>query len=525
MTTDGTSSTPESPRPSPAAFNPDDDYPDPRDDRQRADDQPNAAAQSAALTDSGGNPHEYPNDMIEGIREARLDMARFQLPDPPIQFDVLRAPRPRDPDQPDMGIVILVTRGELLLRVPTGGPAGPDEDAGAGGPAGPDEDASARGAEGGYENHRPAWQQADRLLSELGYKQVADHSRMGLPLRVYMAEDRGPERLVEDRDRIRAETGAEVDLNYVVTLGHVVKADDYPRETAARRCYSPEWIRCHRVTREITVAVIDTGINHENRTDGWLTGIPQGAANVDPLDVFPVRMENGQVIPGDGVLDLSAGHGSFVAGTVEQVAPAATIRVYRAVDTEGMGKCDDIAIALVQAARDGADIINLSLGTMTVDNLPPLAFTTAVDTVHNERPDVLVVASAGNTGQELPMFPAAMKGVVGVGALKADLTPVDWSNHGFWLDCSAVGVGITSTFVEGRERYTDSKGEVVIEDFDPNSWALWSGTSFSAPQIAGGVAQLCQLHDVTPPVALSQLLDGRPFRPGYGIVIRILPGT
>src|SRR5262249_38598750 len=153
------------------------------------------------------------------------------------------------------------------------------------------------------------------------------------------------------------------------------------RGTAARRCYSPEWIRCHRVTREITVAVIDTGINHENRTDGWLTGIPQGAANVDPLDVFPVRMENGQVIPGDGVLDLSAGHGSFGGGTVKRGGRAATIRVSRGVDTGGRGRCDDIAIALAQPAREGADIINLPLGTMPGNTPPPLAFTTAVDTV------------------------------------------------------------------------------------------------------------------------------------------------
>lgn len=512
MTTDGTSSTPESPRPSPAAFNPEDDYPDSRDDEQRADDQQNAAAQSAALTDSGDNPHEYPNDMIERIREDRLDMAGLELPDPPIQFDVLRAPGPRDPDQPDMGIVILVTRGELLLRVPAGGPPGPDDAAGA-------DDAA-----GGYEHDRPAWQQADGLLRELGYTQINDHSPMGLPLRVYMAADRGPEQLVEERDRIRAETGAEVDLNYVVTLGHVVKADDAARKTAAHRCYSPEWIRCHPVRREITVAVIDTGVNHEHRTDGWLAGITETPDNTDPLDVFPVREENGQIIRGDNLLDLSAGHGSFVAGVVEQIAPAATIRVYRAVDTEGTGKADDVAKAIIRAAAEGADIIHMSLGFMTVDNLPPLAFTTAVDMVQNERPGVVIVASAGNMGQEVPMFPAAMKGVVGVGALKADLTPVAWSNYGFWLDCSAVGVGITSTFVPGNEQYRQN-GQELIEHFDPNDWAIWSGTSFSAPQIAGGVAQLCQLHDVSPPVALGQLLAGRPVLPGYGTVVRILPGT
>jgi hypothetical protein len=511
MTTDGTSSTPEPPRPSPATFNPEADYPDPRNGAQRADDADAAAQQSAAITDRGNNPHEYVDSMIEGIQEARLGVAHWELEDPPIQFDALHAPGPRDPDQPDMGITTLVVRGELLLRVP---PAGP--------PAGPDEAASSAGA--AADRERPAWEQADDLLRQIGYGQVNDHSPMGLPLRVYSTPDRGPEGLVADRDRVRAATGAEVDLNYVVTLGHVVKADDYPRATAAHRCYSPEWIRCHRVRRKITVAVIDTGVNHEGRTDGWLAGITETPANIDPLDVFPVREENGQIVRGDGLLDLSAGHGSFVAGTVEQVAPAATIVVYRAVDTEGMGKSDDIANALVRAAQDGADIINLSLGVQTVDNLPPLAFTTAVDIVQDEWPGVVIVASAGNTGQELPLFPAAMKGVVGVGALQADLTPVAWSNHGFWLDCSSVGVGITSTFVEGNESHTEN-GQVVTEHFGPNSWALWSGTSFSAPQIAGGVAQLCQLNDVSPPVALGQLLDGRPVLPGYGSVVPILPGS
>ena len=514
MSTDGTSSTPESPRPSPATFNPEADYPDPRNVRQRNDDGQAAAQQSAAITDRGSNPHEYVDGMIESIQAARLAVADWELRDPPIQFDVLPDPRPRDPDQPDMGITMLVVRGELLLRVPVL-PAGP--------PAGHEETVSAGGAETAGEP--PPWERAAALLSGLGYRQIRDHSPMGLPLHVYSVVDREPEQLVADRDRIRAETGAEVDLNYVVTLGHVVKADDYPRATAARRCYSPEWIRCHPVRRRITVAVIDTGVNHEGRTDGWLAGITETGANVDPLDVFPVqRDENGEIVRGDGLLDLSAGHGSFVAGTVEQVAPAATIVVYRAADTQGFAKSDDIANALLQAVRAGADIVNMSLGVQTVDDLPPLPFTTAVDIVQNEFPGVVIVASAGNTGQEVPLFPAAMKGVVGVGALKADLTPVSWSNHGFWLDCSAVGVGITSTFVKGKEQHTEA-GQVVVEQFDSNSWALWSGTSFSAPQIAGGVAQICQLDDVSPQVALGLLLDGRPVLPGYGTLIRILPGT
>jgi thermitase len=506
MTTDATSSTPEPVRPQAAAIHPEEDYPDPRDDLQRQDDQGIGAAQSAALTDSGENPHRGIDEIIGRIQAERLETLSLRLANPPIKFDVLR--RPDLPDQPNQGDVILVASGEMLLRVPAGGPPSPGGE--------PAADAAAEAP--------PAWQRADSLLRELGYTQTSPDFPEGLPLRKYAIADRGAEQLVRDRDQVRAATGAELDLNYVVTAGHLVKADDYPRGTAAHRCYSPEWIRRHPVTRRVTVAVIDTGINHLSRTDGWLTGIPEGAANVDPLDVFPVRDVTGQISRGDGLLDLSAGHGTFVAGVVEQVAPACTIVVYRAVDTEGMGTSDDVANAIIQAARDGADIINLSLGTMTVDNLAPVAFITALDIVQAEHPDVLIVASAGNTGQETPMFPAAMKGVVGVGALAADLTPAPWSNHGFWVNCSAVGIGIISTFVEGNEPHTDA-GAVVTERFGPDAWAIWSGTSFSAPQIAGAVAQLCQLNDVLPAVGLGQLLAGQPTLPGYGEVVPILPGT
>ena len=160
---------------------------------------------------------------------------------------------------------------------------------------------------------------------------------------------------------------------------------------------------------------------------------------------------------------------------------------------------------------------------MSVDNLPPVAFTAALDTVAAAHPDVLIVASAGNNGLEAPMFPAAMKGVVGVGALAREPDPRGLVQPGYWVNCSAVGVGVISTFVEGVEphRCRCHRDRAVRSD----AWAIWSGTSFSAPQIAGTVAQLCQLNDVEPAVALGQLLAGRPTLPGFGFVIPILPGT
>jgi subtilisin family serine protease len=212
-----------------------------------------------------------------------------------------------------------------------------------------------------------------------------------------------------------------------------------------------------------------------------------------------------------------------VCGVLQQVAPQATIVVYRKADTDGMATVQDIGNAIIQGARDGANIISLSMATPGVDDEAPAALLTAVQTVQDEHPEVLIVASAGNNGTDVPMYPAAIPAVIGVAALQADLTPADWSSFGDWVTCSAVGVGIASTFVPGVE---DERGGST-QKFGPNAWAIWSGTSFSAPQIAGTVARYCQLslNPITPLDALQQLLSGAPTEAGYGAKVLLLPGS
>jgi hypothetical protein len=80
----------------------------------------------------------------------------------------------------------------------------------------------------------------------------------------------------------------------------------------------------------------------------------------------------------------------------------------------------------------------------------------------------LVVAAAGNHGVVRPHYSAAFKRVVAVGSAE---NPGDWhrapySNYGGWVDCSAAGTRVHSTFVEFRP-FTGG--------------AICSGTSFAAP--------------------------------------------
>jgi subtilisin family serine protease len=113
--------------------------------------------------------------------------------------------------------------------------------------------------------------------------------------------------------------------------------------------------------------------------------------------------------------------------------------------------------------------------------------------------------------------------VVAVGALTQSLTSADWSSRGSWVDCSTIGEGIRSTYVEGQENLIVDPTDP--DRFPPDAWALWTGTSFAAPQVAGAVAQIAQEQGLTPRQALRQLLVGRPFIPGYGRAVEILPPT
>jgi hypothetical protein len=299
--------------------------------------------------------------------------------------------------------------------------------------------------------------------------------------------------------------------------GVVAKGGSVPTCVWAKGGSVPTWAPAGRGLpleaegRGPAVAVLDTGIDARPRSDGWLADLVT-AENVDPVDA----------VPADRELDPGAGHGTFVAGVVQQVTPAADVRVYRVLDSVGLGSEVEVACAMVRAAADGAAIINLSLGTHSIDDAPPVAFQVALELLAERYPDVLVIAAAGNDGDDRPCWPAAFSEVVAVGGLTGDLGESEWSNRGGWVTCSAIGEGIVSTYVEGRRL-----GGLGIEpaEFGPDAWACWTGTSFAAPQIAAAVAARCAESGMTPRQALDALLaEGRPL-PGFGQALCLLPGA
>jgi subtilisin family serine protease len=322
-----------------------------------------------------------------------------------------------------------------------------------------------------------------------------------------------PQELADMAKTLR-KRGLSVSLSYITPTAPVTKGKGAP-EPASPPSGPPEFGDGSGTPAK--VATIDTGISDQPRDDRWLQGV---GGDVDPLDRYPLP-------DGDDYLDLAAGHGTFVAGIVRQVAPRAEVTAYEAVDSDGIGTEVTVACEMIRAVREGeAQIINLSLGCQTHDDLPPIAIAAALDVIGEWERDhgreVLVVAAAGNYGDARPCWPAAFDRVVSVAGLAPDLLPALWSSHGFWVTCSTIGQGVRSTYVEGQE------SPLLVAtpfDFGADAWATWTGTSFAAPQITGALARLHEEYGYPLREALDRLLDAGQPVPGYGQALKILPGV
>lgn len=309
--------------------------------------------------------------------------------------------------------------------------------------------------------------------------------------------------------------GVPISANYVTPMGGYMKSVASPERTEDPVPAFPEVASGQSSVR---VVVIDTGVYGHDREDGWLSDLDAGS-NREVLDDSPQ----------DGFLDVAAGHGSFCAGIVQQIVPEADIRVTRTLDSDGFA--DELAVAteLVAAVRAGlADgqhvIVNLSLGTETADDERPVALGAALEIIDEEARqsdrEVLVVAAAGNYGHDRPCYPAAFQNVTAVAALTQGLQPAAWSSRGQWVDVCTIGEGVRSTFVPGTESPVI---DADLEQFPQNAWALWSGTSFAAPQVAAAVAKVAIDDGVAPCEAKRRLLEGSSEIPLFGKRVEILP--
>jgi hypothetical protein len=217
---------------------------------------------------------------------------------------------------------------------------------------------------------------------------------------------------------------------------------------------------------------------------------------------------------GRGRLDEQAGHGTFISGIIRQLCPDARIHHRGVLTSYGDGDDASVisAIERALAAVHGYDIVVMAFGTYgAADEAPPLA-----DAVRRLLCDSLVVASAGNDATSRPYYPAALPGVIAVGALD-QAGRARFSNFGSWVDACAPAVDVVSTFFDGFTEHCTCCGSPTDTY---QGWARWSGTSFAAPKVAGVIAREMYLHGVTARQAWTRLSAfGRHRHADLGVVV------
>jgi thermitase len=184
----------------------------------------------------------------------------------------------------------------------------------------------------------------------------------------------------------------------------------------------------------------------------------------------------GALVPGadfaDGTGDTSDqyGHGTMVAGVIAArpdnglggagICWSCRVMPVKVLGADGSGTAAAIADGIRYAADNGASVISMSF----VLSGPDSGVESALAYAHSR--GVLLVAAAGNGGNDTPTYPASYPNVVSVAAVDSSGALYPWSARGSWVTLAAPGCAFTTAL-----------GASFVGNF--------CGTSAAAPLVAG----------------------------------------
>ena len=225
--------------------------------------------------------------------------------------------------------------------------------------------------------------------------------------------------------------------------------------------------------RTVKVAILDNGLAR-NQTALW----SKVDASFDAFGGTADDLPMGRDTNGDGLCDGLTGHGTMVAGVLNAVAPNVRLVVAKVADSDGKASAWSMIKGLAFAVSQGAEIANVSLGSVT----PVPAFQDAAEWAQSR--GLLVVAAVGNAGSSSACYPARSAQALCVAGMDANDLKTSFSNYDTKTVVCAPALDLAGPSWDG-------------------SLIRWSGTSFATPFVAAAIAD--GLRHTTPKTASAIL--------------------
>jgi len=234
-----------------------------------------------------------------------------------------------------------------------------------------------------------------------------------------------------------------VDVNHPVLFSVLLPGYDFTRNQPG----ASEWLDVPTLQN----GYVDTGA--QGQQPGY---VQQSTAAV--LDQSTAAVLDGK--------DYTAfGHGTMTSGLIHLVAPSAKILPLKAFSSDGTGYLSNIVAALYYAVQHHANVVNMSFDLTSSSPALNQAVTYA------NKASVVLVAAAGNESTSAPVYPAALDShVVGIAST------TDWDSRSTFSNYGAVDVWVAAP------------GENIVSTYPGGTYGSASGTSFSAPIVAGTVS-------------------------------------
>jgi subtilisin family serine protease len=145
----------------------------------------------------------------------------------------------------------------------------------------------------------------------------------------------------------------------------------------------------------------------------------------------------------------------------------------KAFKADGSGVISDVLRAIYKSTQNGAKIINMSFSF----DSPSRELENAIDYATGK--GVVAVASTGNDGKKINVYPAAYGTVIGVASTTNWDTLSSFSNYG------------TSV------AWIAAPGEAIVSTYPMGTYAAAWGTSFSTPFATGAAALLAEMASIS----------------------------